>query len=114
MNLKSFIVAVLIVAFALQPFALSFAADKTFAETKGLERAYWITGSALTTPVWTSLKTLYSIGGLGAGFITLFGSLGVAHKTAKKIFKNSLGGDWYVSPDYLMGNKKQLDIYGRN
>ncbi len=114
MRTKSLIIAALIVVFALGPISYSFAADKTFSETKGLEKAYWFTGSVLMTPVWASLKTLYSVGGLGAGFVTMVGTLGVAHKTSKRILKNSITGDWYVSPDYLMGNKKSLDIYGRN
>ena len=114
MKSKGLIIVALIIAFSLQPVVYSMAAEKTFAETKGLERAYWVTGSALITPVWASIKTLYTIGGIGASFITVLATMGVAHKTAKRIFMNSVTGDWYVSPDYLMGNKKQLDIYGTN
>lgn len=114
MKSKGLIIAALIIAFALQPVVYSMAADKMFSETKGLEKAYWVTGSALTTPVWTSLKTVYTIGGLGAGFVTMLATLGVAHKTSKRIMQNSVGGDWYVTPDYLMGNTKQLNIYGNN
>jgi len=111
---KGLIIVALIFAFALQPAVYSMAAEKTFAETKGLEKAYWVTGSFLTTPVWACLKTVYSVGGIGAGLVTMVATLGFANETSKKIFKKSVTGDWYVSPDYLMGNKKQLDLYGRN
>lgn len=114
MKSKGLIIVALIIAFSLQPVVYSMAADKMFSETKGLEKAYWVTGSVLTTPVWTSLKTVYSIGGIGASFVTMLATLGVAHKTSKRLFQNSVSGDWYISPDYLMGNTKTLDVYGHN
>jgi len=81
---KSLIIAALIVVFALGPISYSFAADKNFSETKGLEKAYWFTGSVLMTPVWASLKTLYSVGGLGAGFVTMVGTLGSSAQNIKE------------------------------
>jgi len=111
-RLKALIVFTLACAFLVQPLIFSLAEAKTYSETQGLEKAYWTTGSVLMTPVWFCVKTIYTGLGVTAGGVAMIGTFGVAHKSATKLIKNSVSGDWYVPADYLMGNKKTLDIYG--
>ena len=85
----------------------SFVNAKTYSEiTSSSEKAYWISGSILITPVYFPVKCFYTGAGLLASGVVLIGSAGFAHDTALSMAKASIGGDWYIHPDYIMGNRK--------
>jgi len=65
-----------------------------------------IAASAVLTIPYFVAKTVYGFAGtLTAGAINFF-SFRYAEPTAEKIAFKSAGGDWYVTPDHLLGDKK--------
>ncbi len=69
------------------------------------------TASALLTLPYFTVKMGYAfIGTLTAGAINFF-SFRYAEPTAEKIACQSAGGNWYVTPDNLLG-EKQLQFIG--
>ena len=65
-----------------------------------------IAASAFLTIPYFVAKTVYGFAGtVTAGAINFF-SFRYAEPTAEKIAFKSAGGDWYVTPDHLLGDKK--------
>ena len=65
-----------------------------------------IAASAVLTIPYFVAKTVYGFAGtVTAGAINFF-SFRYAEPTAEKIAFKSAGGDWYVTPDHLLGDKK--------
>ena len=65
-----------------------------------------IAASAVLTIPYFVAKMAYGFAGtLTAGAINFF-SFRYAEPTAEKIAFKSAGGDWYVTPDHLLGDKK--------
>jgi hypothetical protein len=65
----------------------------------------FIASSILTPPYFTAKMGYGLLGTLTAGTINFF-SFRYAEPTAEKIASQSAGGDWYVTPDHLLGEKK--------
>jgi len=65
-----------------------------------------IAASAVLTVPYFVAKMVYGFAGtVTAGTINFF-SFRYAEPTAEKIAFKSAGGDWYVTPDHLLGDKK--------
>ena len=61
--------------------------------------------AVLTIPYFVAKMGYGLLGTLTAGTINFF-SFRYAEPTAEKIAFKSAGGDWYVTPDHLLGDKK--------
>jgi uncharacterized membrane protein len=61
--------------------------------------------AALTIPYFVAKMGYGFAGTLTAGAINFF-SFRYAEPTAEKIAFKSAGGDWYITPDHLLGEKK--------
>ena len=79
---------------------------KMFTELSTGEKIYWITGSVLITPAYLPFKVIYTGIGLAGSGAVFLGTAGFARQTALDLAKRSIGGDWYIHPDYLLGNQK--------
>jgi len=86
--------------------SIEFVDAKTFSEANTFEKVYWISGSVLITPIYIPLKALYTGFGVAASGAVLIGTAGFGRDKAFSMAKSSIGGDWFIHPDYLMGNRK--------
>ena len=100
------IVIALLFFFSFNLLSAVFVNAKTYSDLTKSEKAYWITGSVLITPVYLPYKCLYTGIGLVSSGVVLICSAGFAHDKALSMAKSSIGGDWYIHPDYLLGNRK--------
>ena len=79
---------------------------KTYEQCNTAAKCGLVTASSILTLPYCIVKTGYAFGGIvTAGAINLF-SFRYAEPTAEKIAFKSAGGDWYITPDHLLGEKK--------
>ncbi len=102
------IISCVAISIALIPAA---ARAKSFEQCNPAAQAGLAAASALVTlPYFTMKMGVAIVGTLTAGAINFF-SVRYAEPTAETIAGKSAGGDWYVTPDHLLG-EKQLRFIG--
>ena len=85
---------------------------KTFSEVGPLGQIGLGLGSVVSSAVYTPLKLTTAILGVTAAGIVMMVTAGSANEGASNLAKSSLGGDWYITPDVLLGNKS-LEVQGK-
>ncbi len=63
-----------------------------------------VTASVLTSALYTPVKFVYATGGALVSGLDMGFSAG-SDSSARTIAKEAVGGDWYVSPNVLLGNQ---------
>lgn len=69
------------------------------------ERVALATGAVASSVFYTPVKAIYAAGGTVAGGLVFLMSAGQSSTAAGRIIDRSTGGDWYIHPDHLTGNR---------
>ena len=85
---------------------------KTFSEVGPLGQIALGLGSIVSSLVYMPLKLTNAILGTTTTGIVIMVTAGSATEGASNLAKANLGGDWYVTPDVLLGNKS-LEVLGK-
>lgn len=62
-------------------------------------------GAAVASIVWAPLKLVYAFGGLVIGGLG-YAWAGADGEVSKRVFKTCLAGDYIITPQHLMGEKR--------
>lgn len=65
-----------------------------------------VAGSAACSVLYTPVKAAYAVGGTLTGGLVFLMSAGQSSTAAGRVMARSTGGDWFVHPDHLTGNRK--------
>lgn len=104
-SLRKSISSAVFAGFLLSLAAVAPANAKANGEETAAQKVLYGAGSVLSSVVYCPAKTIYSLGGhLVAG--TAFLLTGGDKQTSRKIFDNSVKGDYFVLPSHLKGEKK--------
>ena len=105
-SMKNIIGVLIIVLLCVAVFMPAPASAKTY-EEYGFWSQGWLNGAASAlTVLYFPVKLGYgAFGSLTAGTVNLF-SARYAAPTAEKIALSAAGGDWYITPQILLGEKK--------
>ena len=103
----AFMIVILVVAGSSMP-----AHAKAYSEVGPLGQVGLGLGSIVSSAVYTPLKLTTAILGVTAAGIVMMVTAGSANEGASNLAKSSLGGDWYITPDVLLGNKS-LEVQGK-
>jgi hypothetical protein len=102
-KLNMVIIAVLLAAVVFVPAAAS---AKTYEEYNFWAQGFLNGAASALTVIYFPVKLGYAaLGTLAAGTINLF-SARYAAPTAEKTALTAAGGDWYITPQILLGEKK--------
>jgi hypothetical protein len=76
-----------------------------FSERGTLGKTGLVVGSMACTSVYTPVKAAYAAGGAVAGGLVFLMSAGQSSTAGGKMVQKSTGGDWFIHPDHLTGNR---------
>ena len=62
-------------------------------------------GSAIASILWSPLKLVYAFGGLVIGGLG-YAWAGADGEVSKRVLKTCLAGDYIITPEHLMGEKR--------
>ena len=102
----AFMIVILVVAGSSMP-----AHAKAYSEVGPLGQVGLGLGSIVSSAVYTPLKLTTAIVGTVTAGIVMITTAGAASDGASNLAKSSWCGDWYVTPDVLLGNKS-LEVLG--
>jgi hypothetical protein len=63
-------------------------------------------GSVACSAIYTPVKAAYAVGGTLTGGLVFLMSAGQSSTAAGRVMARSTGGDWFVHPDHLTGNRE--------